>query len=152
MLRARLRPRTRATGAGCWAAILVLACCPVRAGFAESAPAPRPSLDWERRIEEIDALLASAHFQTAAALARSSLEQLAATPVQPQRRTRQARLEVMAATAAVALGDGAGARDSLVRALRADPGLAFDATTTSPKLLELLPEARRRAGVTAAPR
>ena len=43
------------------------------------------------------------------------------------------------------------ARECLVRALEAEPSLALDARATSPKLLELLPEARRRAGQADTP-
>jgi hypothetical protein len=45
----------------------------------------------------------------------------------------------------VALGRDAQARACLARALREDPALALDERGTSPKLLRLLPEARRLA-------
>ncbi len=53
----------------------------------------------------------------------------------------------MAATAQVALGKRDGARQSLIRALSADPTLALDASEVSPKVLELMREARLRTGI-----
>jgi hypothetical protein len=98
----------------------------------------------DRDLAEIDALLDTAHFRTALARVESTRRRLggAARPG-----PRGARLEVMAATAEVALGLRARARESMIRALRADPGLTLDAGEVSPKLRELLAEARRRSGI-----
>ena len=58
--------------------------------------------------------------------------------------SRRARLEVMTATAQVALGQRSRARMSMQRAHLADPGLALDERETSPKVLGLLRELRAR--------
>jgi hypothetical protein len=101
----------------------------------------------EGRIDEVDALLARAHFRTALGVARTSLGRLDALGPAPHPDARRARLELLAATAEVALGRREAARQSLIRALVADPGLALDAGETSPKVLELLREARLRTGI-----
>lgn len=125
-----------------WCAVLPLAC----ASAAQAGEAAARLADLDRRLAQIDASLAEAHFQTAAALTESTREQMDALaadglPVA----ARRARLELLGATAEVALGRRAQAREHLVRALRADPALALDESRVSPKLLQLLPEARRRA-------
>ena len=56
----------------------------------------------------------------------------------------------MAATAELALGKRKSARRSMDRALRADPGLRLDETQVSPKVVALLRDARRRAGLAEA--
>ena len=131
-----VRARRRA-----WVAVLPLAC----AAAAASEPGP-PLREIDRRIAQIETALAEAHFRSALGLTRSALSLL--DPVGPQESgvaPRRARLEVLAATAEVARGRRAEARNHLVRALRADPSLALGPRDTSPRLLALLPEARRLA-------
>lgn len=113
-------------------------------GAPARAEAAASFAELDRRIAEIDDLLAEAHFHTALALARSMLDQL---PGGAEQGPRRARLEVMAATAEIALDRRSEARSSLERASRADPTLVFDDRELSPKLLELVPPTRRRAGV-----
>jgi hypothetical protein len=98
----------------------------------------------DQELAEIDTLLATAHFHAALAVARATRDLLDRVGEHPQRGPRQARLEVMAATAEIALGRRMPARRSMLRALRAAPDLDLDEREASPKLLELLREARRR--------
>jgi len=55
---------------------------------------------------------------------------------------RWARLEMLQATAELALARDADARASMVRALAADPALALDPATTSPKVLRVFESIR----------
>jgi hypothetical protein len=137
----RLHAKTRA-----WCVVLPLAC----ASAAVAQPAPAPLGEIDRRIELIEDALAEAHFRSALGLTRSALSLL--EPHAPNVAPRRARLEVLAATAEVARGRKIQARDHLVRALRADPSLALDERETSPRLLALLPEARRLAARAEVPR
>ena len=105
----------------------------------------------DHQLAEVDALLTAAHFYTALALARATRDRLDTLAANPHHAARRARLEVMAATAEVALGQRARALESMMRALRADPGLSLDERETSPKVLKLLWDARRRTGVEATP-
>lgn len=75
----------------------------------------------DQEIAEIDRLLATAHFHTALAVAGATRDLLDRSGGDPQLGARRARLEVMAATAEVALGQRTPARRSMVRALRAAP-------------------------------
>jgi hypothetical protein len=56
---------------------------------------------------------------------------------------RAARLEVLAATAALALGRTADAETSFARALDSDPGLTLDPQVTSPKVRRALERVRK---------
>jgi hypothetical protein len=133
----RLRATTRA-----WCALLPLACA--SAASAEAPPSPLREVD--RRIAQIEGALAEAQFRSALGLTRSALSLLDPHAAEDAGvAPRRARLEVLAATAEVARGRKVHARDHLVRALRADPSLVLDDRRTSPRLLALLPEARRLA-------
>lgn len=120
-------------------------------------PAPSPGREADARaarlarvdhdLAEIEALLASAHFRTALAVVEPTRDLLDAAGEDRRLGTRRARLEVMAATAQAALGRHARARQSMIRALRADPALDLDAGQTSPKVLKLLREARLHTGI-----
>jgi hypothetical protein len=59
---------------------------------------------------------------------------------------QRAELEVLAATAEIALGQETAARESLERALRADPELGLDPAVHSPKLVRLFEEVRSGGG------
>jgi len=126
---------------------------PIDPGSSASAPARDddaggPSLARvDQELAELDALLATAHFRTALAVAEPTRELLAGFGEHPQLGGRRARLELMAATAEVALGRRDRARQSMIRALRADPTLVLDEREASPKVLELLRTARRRTGI-----
>jgi len=137
----RLHATTRA-----WCALLPLAC----ASAAAAQPAPAPLAEIDRRIDLIEEALAEAQFRSALGLTRSALSLLETHA--PNVAPRRARLEVLAATAEVARRRKTQARDHLVRALRADPSLVLDERETSPRLLALLPEARRLAARAEVPR
>jgi hypothetical protein len=119
--------------------------------------APDPSADQQRRataarlaeldhqLDEIEGLMWGAHFHTALAMVQATRELLDEEGALAQLASRRARLEVQAATGELALGERARARQSMIRALQADPALDLDARDTSPKLLELLRQARRHA-------
>jgi hypothetical protein len=104
----------------------------------------------DREIAEIEELLAGAHFHPALGLAEAARDVLDAAGADPLHDERRARLEVAIATAEVALGRRAQARESMRRALRAAPGLALDERTTSPTVPEALREARRSGALEAA--
>jgi hypothetical protein len=133
----RLRAATRA-----WWVVLPFAC----ASAAAAQPPDAPLAAVDRRIEQIEGALAEAHFGSALGLTRNALSLLDPhAPEDARVARRRARLEVLAAIAEVARGRKLQARDHLVRALRADPSLLLDERETSPRLLALLPEARRLA-------
>ena len=100
----------------------------------------------DRELAEIDGLLATAHFHTVLALVIQSRGQLETLGPDAGLVERRVRLEVMAATAEIALGRRSQARRSLQRALGADAGLSLDEQATSPKVLSLLRELRRGNG------
>jgi hypothetical protein len=92
-------------------------------------------------LDRTEQLIRAARFDDAL----GELERLRPAAARPAER---ARLEVLAATAQVAFGDDEAARASLGRALDADPKLALDERSTSPKLVRALDDAR---AVLAAP-
>lgn len=115
-------------------------------------PPPDPARDEhleavDQRIGEIESLLRRAHFRTALGVTRAALRRVGEAGPVPGAKRRRAHLELLGATAEVALGRRDTARRSLMRALRADPGLALDEADASPKVLELLREARLRTGI-----
>jgi hypothetical protein len=113
---------------------------------AEDAGARAGLAQVDQELAEIDRLLTTAHFHTALAVLGATRDLLDRFGGDPQLGARRARLEVMAATAEVALGQRTPARRSMARALRAAPDLSLDEHEASPKLLELLREARRGTG------
>jgi hypothetical protein len=96
----------------------------------------------DAQIEAASAHLQQARFRSAADLADLSRARLARLAAAPVVRERRARLELVAATAQVALGDVDEARNCLDRALAANPDLQLDPTRVPPKLLRLFDEAR----------
>lgn len=99
----------------------------------------------DRRIAEVETLLVAAHFKTALGVAQETRGLLDAAAGAPGVGQRRARLEVLEATAEIALGRRDAARRSLERALRADPALELDEREVSPKLLSVWREVRREA-------
>ncbi len=91
----------------------------------------------ERLLGEIDLRLDGARFEEALATAAEARGALADLGVGGDTATQRVRLEVLAATAEIALGDEAAARESFTRAMRADPALSLDPRTTSPKVLRV---------------
>ncbi len=129
---------------------------PARAPGPRAPSAGEPALETPVRAESlwrIDRSLAAAEAQVAAAHFEEALETVArartaldALPAGRDLTAPRLRLEVVAATAAAASGDSDAARSCLARVLALDPGFAFDARTTSPKLLRLLDAARAEQG------
>lgn len=92
-------------------------------------------------IAETEARVRAARFEDALAVAgdaRLTLDDVG----EGERRPRLARLEVLRATAELALGRGDAARQSFGRALAADPNLELDAASTPPKVRRALAAAR----------
>jgi tetratricopeptide (TPR) repeat protein len=110
------------------------------------APAPRETSSSalaavDAAIAEIERRVQTARFEEAlsrAARARVQLRDVAAA----DRRDRQVRVEVLAATAELALGKADAAHASLRRALDADPDLVLDPRETSPKVRRALDQVR----------
>jgi len=92
----------------------------------------------ESIVEAVEELVREARFHTAIGVARTAQGWNEAAGDEPQLRGPCARLEVLAATAHIALDQREHARDSLRRALALEPDLFFDEETTSPKLIEVL--------------
>jgi hypothetical protein len=107
----------------------------------------RPSLPEEMGpIAAAEEALQEARFELAlewVERGRGLLEGQEPTGERPRER---ARLEVLAATAEIALGREEAARASLERALRAQPELRLDPARHSPKLIRLFEEARGTDG------
>lgn len=95
-----------------------------------------------RQILATERALQEARFELALARAERARRLLAADGRQPER----AELEVLAATAEIALGRESAARRSLARALRAQADLRLDSARHSPKLVRLFEEVRRGNG------
>jgi hypothetical protein len=70
-----------------------------------------------------------------------------ALPPTPAVRVRRAKLDVLLATAEVALGLGERACDSIRRAVEENPGLWLDERTTSPKVVAVLKDPACRTSV-----
>jgi hypothetical protein len=114
-----------------------------RVSFAEPGPL---SAGASTEIAAAQDALRLARFELALEWVARGKEVLeAGTPLQEQANQR-AQLEVLAATAQIALGQEAAARESLVRALRAQPALRLDPALHSPKLVQLLDLVRREDG------
>lgn len=117
---------------------------PATAVVDPAGQANTPSLtSVDQELSEIETLVAEAHFHTALSVSKATRGLLVASPATDAVSLRRARLEVLAATAAVALGRDAEALVSMSDALRANPDLQLDTATTSPKVVAILDEARR---------
>ena len=122
---------------------------------ARAQPAPdarRAALDAQLRTA--DELLRAARFDEALARdrARTTGAGRARDASADRRRCQRAarRLEVIAATACIALGRDEAAQQSFERALRADADLELDPARTSPKVVRSLAEKRRRLASASA--
>jgi hypothetical protein len=105
------------------------------------APAVPDTSSFDRAFRELEGYVRGAQFE--AALASADAGRAAAARLGSQLDpARTAQLEVLAATAALALGREGDAKQSLDRALDADPGLALDPVRTPPKVVRALDAAR----------
>jgi hypothetical protein len=103
----------------------------------------------DRELLEIQTLVEGAYFPTALAVADAT-RQLLETADAPGAEHRWLRLEILAATAALALGRDTLVRQSLERALLAQPGLQLEGSSVSPRLVEALAEVRRQRSASGA--
>jgi hypothetical protein len=116
---------------------------------ASPRPVPPPPPDWKRTddaLKSAETQLRDANFEAALAGAERVRTQLRDTSAADGSRTRQARAEIVAATAEIALGREDAARKSFQRALAADPGLNLDPATTSPKVRRAFEAAKGAKG------
>lgn len=93
-------------------------------------------------LDEIERMIDEAYFRTALGMVDTRRERLNELSPIGALRPRRARLEVLAATAAIALDRRVDAMRNMRRALRADPSLTLDEQSTPPKVYALLRQAR----------
>jgi hypothetical protein len=118
---------------------------------AASPPASAPLPNWKRvddALGSAETQLRAANFEAALSTAERVRRQLGGATSAEGARARQARAEVVAATAEIALGREAAAQRSFQRALSANPTLSLDPATTSPKVRRALDAARSAKGGT----
>lgn len=102
-------------------------------------PAPQPTADFAARLAELEQRVKSARFEEALS---DAVEVRRAAPGPGER----ARVEVLAATAALALGRREEADVHLGLALAEQPDLALDPATTPPKVRRALDRVRAEQG------
>ncbi len=95
------------------------------------SPPPDPVPDVSATLAAAEQALQGARYEEAAEAAREALAKLGDRPAAAKERSRAA---VLAATAELALGRAEEARAHFAMALAADPDLALDPMTTSPKV------------------
>ena len=119
---------------------------PRRAAAVTPATAPAPEeaalFPVDCAILDTDESLRNARFEEALVDARKARSLLRALDPQPGVAQRRARVETLSGMAEIALGRDDAARASFSRALEADPLLALDPDTVSPKILRVFEEAR----------
>jgi len=126
---------------------------PGAARLADTPPVASPprdrAPDWspiDAKLRAAEALVRSAHFEQALLAADELRPELAPALDAPGAIPRRTELEVLSATAQIALGQGEAARESFERALAGDPGLELDAASTSPKIRRVFETVRAEAG------
>ena len=113
-----------------------------------SAPVPRAP-DWspiDATLGAAEAQVQGARFQQALRTADQIRPKLASIEETPGAVLRRTQLEVLSATAQIALGRNQAARESFQRALAADPQLELDAGSTSPKIRRVFETVRDESG------
>ncbi len=113
-----------------------------------AAPETR-SLDWspiDAKLGAAEALLRDARFRQALRTAEQIRPKLASVENAPGASLRRTQLEVLSATAQIALGRRDAARECFERALAADPVLELDARSTSPKIRRVFDAVRGEPG------
>lgn len=96
----------------------------------------------EQMLDETEDLVRAARFEAAVAGAEEVRTRLEGLADGEELRARRVRLEVLAATAQIALGREDEARESFGRALAAQPDLELDPMKISPKVIRVLDAAR----------
>lgn len=96
----------------------------------------------QRMAASAESSLREARFEQALARADDARRLLDGLPGDELGSSLRARVEVLSATAHIALGDQDAARRSFSRALASDPGLRLDPMKTSPKVMQALNDAR----------
>ena len=118
-----------------------------------SSPGPGPAtassavLDLsaiDAQIADAATHLGAARFQAAADLSDLARARLLHLAEAPPVRERRVRVELLGATARLALGREEDARTCIQRALREDPDLVADPAVSPPKLLRLVSQERER--------
>jgi hypothetical protein len=105
--------------------------------------------DWspiDAKIETAEALVRGARFQQALETANQIRPTLASIEDGPGSSLRRTQIEVLSATAQIALGRLQAAHESFERALAADPELELDAGSTSPKIRRVFETVRGESG------
>jgi hypothetical protein len=124
-----------------------------RAGSERPATSPcgtrsTPCSELERvdaGLARIEERIATAHFREALALAESARARMRALDASAPSRARRVRLEVLCATAAVALGRDGDARAGFARVLALEPEFRLDPLRTAPKVQRAFEAARSGA-------
>lgn len=96
----------------------------------------------EQMLDETEGLVRAARFEAAVAGAGELRTRLEGLADDDELRARRVRLEVLAATAQIALGREDEARESFGRALAVRPDLELDPMKTSPKVIRVLDAVR----------
>jgi hypothetical protein len=91
----------------------------------------------DEALSEVQLLLSEAHFLSGLGVAQSTSRWAQGLPTSDDVLERRALLQVMIATAQVALGEHDSARESLRGAVDLDPWLVLPEKTTSPKLVRI---------------
>jgi len=115
-----------------------------------AAPEPTP-LDWspiDAKLGAAKAMVRDARFRQALRTTEQIRPELGSVENAPGASRRWTQLEVLSATAQIALGRHDAARESFERALAADPVLERDARSTSPKIRRVFDAVR---GVSGSP-
>lgn len=120
---------------------LVLVASPaLAAGGAPSGPRTLSAL--ESSVREVESWVHRAYFRKAVALADTTREWAADIPRSPSAAKARARLEVLACTAQIALGNEQEAIRSMERAVYVWPLLSLDESDTSPRVLRVFQRVR----------
>jgi hypothetical protein len=115
---------------------------PVEGSEAARESPPPPPLDAREQIAAAEEAIREARFELGLERVERGRRLLETQGLPGQR----AHLEVLAATAEIALGQEEAARESLERALRAQAELSLDPALHSPKLVRLFEEVRSGGG------
>jgi hypothetical protein len=123
---------------------------PIAVARAAAAPDPGDRAAARRRLlaaidaelDEVEQHLRQARFEAALEAAVRARRRLDRMRAGADLRQRRVRLEVLSATAQLALGDERAARESLTRAIESQPDLVLDPMKTPPKVLRALELAR----------